>query len=208
MPSPPRVSAVAGPSSGISRSWHAPDSLAPSPSAAHLLPIPPTPRSYDLGLIGGAMLELSEALGIRSTVAKEAIVGAAKFGAVFGTFLGGALMLRYGRRKALALESVFFVAGPLIMAVSWGTGWVAARCCWPGGCGGSGCIVAALLSMMPGWMLPGCCRCCLAAADAGPARPTQAPQGCTASPAALQPPPNTLNNAAATDPPPLPPRAP
>jgi MFS family permease len=77
---------------------------------------------YDLGLIGGALLELSEALGIRGTAAKEAIVGGAKFGACFGTFIGGALMLRYGRLKALAIESAFFVAGPIIMAASWGAG--------------------------------------------------------------------------------------
>jgi MFS family permease len=69
------------------------------------------------------MLELSEALGITGTSHKEAIVGAAKFGAFFGTFIGGALMLRYGRRKALALESVFFVLGPIIMAASYGTGY-------------------------------------------------------------------------------------
>ncbi len=49
-------------------------------------------------------------------------MGGAKFGAFFGTFIGGALMLRYGRRQALAIESVFFVAGPLIMAASWGAG--------------------------------------------------------------------------------------
>jgi len=46
-------------------------------------------------------------------------VGATKVGAVFGTFLGGALMVHYGRRVAIALDSVFFMAGPLVMAASY-----------------------------------------------------------------------------------------
>ena len=45
-------------------------------------------------------------------------MGATKVGAVFGTFLGGALMVHYGRRIAIALDSVFFVLGPLVMAAS------------------------------------------------------------------------------------------
>jgi len=48
-------------------------------------------------------------------------VGATKVGAVFGTFLGGALMVHYGRRVAIALDSVFFMAGPLVMAASYST---------------------------------------------------------------------------------------
>lgn len=49
----------------------------------------------------------------------EVIVGAAKLGAVAGTFLGAALMLFYGRRPAIAIDSIFFIAGPLIMASAW-----------------------------------------------------------------------------------------
>ncbi len=48
----------------------------------------------------------------------EIIVGAAKIGAFFGTFLGGALMLYYGRRIAITLDSLFYAIGPLIMAMS------------------------------------------------------------------------------------------
>lgn len=44
------------------------------------------------------------------------IVGAAKFGACFGAFLGGALMLHYGRRVAISIDSLLFMAGPLVMA--------------------------------------------------------------------------------------------
>lgn len=74
---------------------------------------------YDLGLIGGALLNIRDAFGI-GDVASEAIVGAAKFGAFFGTFLGGAAMLKYGRRRAIALDSLFFIVGPLLMAASGG----------------------------------------------------------------------------------------
>lgn len=40
-----------------------------------------------------------------------------------GTFLGGALMLYYGRRRAIGVfVAGFFVAGPLLMALAWGVG--------------------------------------------------------------------------------------
>jgi hypothetical protein len=48
------------------------------------------------------------------------VVGAAKLGAFGGTFLGGALMLHYGRRLAIGLDSIFFMLGPLLMAASEG----------------------------------------------------------------------------------------
>ena len=47
-------------------------------------------------------------------------MGAAKLGAFGGTFLGGALMLHYGRRLAIGLDSIFFMLGPLLMAASEG----------------------------------------------------------------------------------------
>ena len=49
---------------------------------------------------------------------EEIIVGMAKLGAVFGTFLGGALMQQCGRKKAIAWNSVFFIAGPVVMAAA------------------------------------------------------------------------------------------
>eukprot|EP00854_Cymbomonas_tetramitiformis_P003851 gene3851-4809_t len=48
----------------------------------------------------------------------ELIVGGAKFGAVFGTFIGGALMSCYGRRNAIVVDGLFYIVGPLLMAVS------------------------------------------------------------------------------------------
>ena len=45
-------------------------------------------------------------------------MGGAKLGAFLGTFLGGALMLYYGRRVAIAVDAAFFAVGPLIMAAA------------------------------------------------------------------------------------------
>lgn len=70
---------------------------------------------YDLGLIGGALLSMQEEQAF-SEPAVELIVAAAKIGAFFGTFLGGGLMLYYGRRTTIALDSVFFMLGPITMA--------------------------------------------------------------------------------------------
>ncbi|KAK9835166.1 hypothetical protein WJX81_002425 [Elliptochloris bilobata] len=72
---------------------------------------------YDMGLIGGALVDIRRDFNT-SEGQDELIVGATKVGAVFGTFLGGALMVHYGRRVAIALDSIFFVGGPLLMAVS------------------------------------------------------------------------------------------
>lgn len=49
-------------------------------------------------------------------MAKAAIVGSAKLGAVIGTFIGGACMLYYGRQPTIALSGLFFVVGPALMA--------------------------------------------------------------------------------------------
>jgi MFS family permease len=76
---------------------------------------------YDLGLIGGALPLIAADLGA-GDAALEWIVGSAKLGAVLGTFLGGALMLRYGRRPAIAADAALFAAGPALMAAAWGVG--------------------------------------------------------------------------------------
>ena len=52
---------------------------------------------YDLGLMGGALLAIRDADPAMSDGGAELVVSAAKLGAFFGTFLGGALMLHYGR---------------------------------------------------------------------------------------------------------------
>lgn len=65
---------------------------------------------YDLGVIAGALLYM----GLRDADA-SLVVAAAKFGAVCGTFVGGALMQEFGRRPAMACTGVFFLLGPLAM---------------------------------------------------------------------------------------------
>ena len=72
---------------------------------------------YDQGLIGPALQAYHSEQGYElSNFQYDAIVGCAKVGAVAGTFLGGALMLYYGRQPTIAISSVFFVLGPAIMA--------------------------------------------------------------------------------------------
>jgi MFS family permease len=74
---------------------------------------------YDLGLIAGALLYMDTDEDLHLTTASsEAIVGMAKLGAVFGTFIGGALMADVGRKRAIAVTGVFFLLGPFAMAVS------------------------------------------------------------------------------------------
>ena len=74
---------------------------------------------YDLGLIAGALVYMEASLHLRES-SEEVIVGMAKLGAVFGTFVGGALMHDVGRRRAIAWNSVFFLLGPLVMAAASG----------------------------------------------------------------------------------------
>ena len=73
---------------------------------------------YDLGLIGGALLEIKDDLGLHGDLVESAIVGGFKFGAFFGTFFGGAAMLRWGRIKAISINAIFTTIGPIIMACS------------------------------------------------------------------------------------------
>ena len=72
---------------------------------------------YDIALIGGALLFMKEELSM-SDLDLEMVVAFCKVGAVFGTFLGGGMMQKHGRRAAIASCAILFVFGPLIMAVS------------------------------------------------------------------------------------------
>mmetsp|Transcript_16261 Transcript_16261/g.48710 ORF Transcript_16261/g.48710 Transcript_16261/m.48710 type:complete len:947 (-) Transcript_16261:1340-4180(-) len=100
---------------------------------------------YDLGVMGGALLGISDEFGT-SDWADGMIVGAAKLGACFGAFLGGALMLHYGRRLAITIDSLLFMLGPIIMATSRGaTGLVVGRLLVGLGIGVSAVVVPAYL---------------------------------------------------------------
>ena len=72
---------------------------------------------YDLGLVSGALEYIEEDLHL-SEWQDELIVMAAKAGAFFGTFIGGAAMLAYGRRPCIACSAIFFIAGPVMMAAA------------------------------------------------------------------------------------------
>lgn len=72
---------------------------------------------YDLGLIAGALLYMETDIALNEGT-EEVIVGMAKLGAVFGTFIGGALMQHLGRKRAIAWNSAFFIAGPVVMAAA------------------------------------------------------------------------------------------
>lgn len=92
------------------------------------------------------MLAIREDLHTRTGI-EELIVAAAKLGAVAGTFLGGALMLHWGRRRALLADSLLFAVGPLVMALSPGTaGLIAGRVIVGAGIGVSAAVVPAYLA--------------------------------------------------------------
>lgn len=71
---------------------------------------------YDLGLIGGALPRIHKELGT-SDALDQAIVGAAKLGAVLGAFWGSIVMKILGRRPAMILDVLFFILGPICMVV-------------------------------------------------------------------------------------------
>ena len=69
---------------------------------------------YDLALIGGALLYIEKDFGIGEEEV-EIVVAGTKIGAVFGTFIGGWLMSKFGRKIALTAITGFFIAGPVVM---------------------------------------------------------------------------------------------
>lgn len=121
------------------------------------------PHSYDLGVMGGALLGISDEMATSDWV-EGIIVGAAKLGACFGAFLGGALMLHYGRRIAITIDSVLFMLGPIVMATSAGATCVPAygfiSSCW---CSNLECLFLSLGCWRFGafcWIAAGICKGC------------------------------------------------
>lgn len=72
---------------------------------------------YDLALIGGALLYIEDDLNVDESEI-EIVVAGTKIGAVFGTFVGGWMMQKFGRRIALTALTTFFIIGPVVMAVA------------------------------------------------------------------------------------------
>jgi MFS family permease len=103
---------------------------------------------YDLGLISGALMFIHDEFQT-SEEEEEMIVGAAKFGAIFGTFFGGFTMHSYGRRKSIAVSGIFFIVGPLLMAVATSIfGLIIGRLIIGLGVGSSAVVVPAYLGEM------------------------------------------------------------
>ncbi|XRB10996.1 transporter [Pseudoscourfieldia marina] len=72
---------------------------------------------YDLGFVGGALDSMGSDLEL-TTVGKEGVVASAKFGAAFGSLLGGATLVALGRRTSIALSALPYTVGPAIMLVA------------------------------------------------------------------------------------------
>ncbi|CAN8204121.1 unnamed protein product [Coccothraustes coccothraustes] len=69
---------------------------------------------YELGLISGALLQMSSIL-ILSCKEQEVIVSSLLFGALFASLTGGFLIDRFGRRLAIIIASSLLVLGSLIL---------------------------------------------------------------------------------------------
>eukprot|EP01025_Chloroclados_australasicus_P008281 TRINITY_DN1289_c2_g2_i1.p1 TRINITY_DN1289_c2_g2~~TRINITY_DN1289_c2_g2_i1.p1 ORF type:complete len:485 (-),score=61.54 TRINITY_DN1289_c2_g2_i1:318-1772(-) len=65
---------------------------------------------YDLGLIAGALPHLSREFELVGSMS-ESVVSIAKYAGVLGTVVGGVIMLKYGRKKAITYHCLVFVAG-------------------------------------------------------------------------------------------------
>ncbi|WCJ28147.1 inositol transporter 4 [Euphorbia peplus] len=75
---------------------------------------------YDTGVISGALLYIREDFQSvdKKTWLQETIVSMAVAGAIIGAAIGGYLNDRYGRRFAIMVADVLFLAGAVIMALA------------------------------------------------------------------------------------------
>ncbi|NXH15542.1 GTR12 protein, partial [Bucco capensis] len=69
---------------------------------------------YELGLISGALLQISSILGL-SCKEQEIVVSSLLFGALFASLTGGFLIDRFGRRFAIIIASSLLVLGSMIL---------------------------------------------------------------------------------------------
>nr|XP_013814409.1 PREDICTED: solute carrier family 2, facilitated glucose transporter member 12 [Apteryx mantelli mantelli] len=69
---------------------------------------------YELGLISGALLQMSSILAL-SCKEQEIVVSSLLFGALFASLTGGFLIDRFGRRFAIIIASSLLVLGSLIL---------------------------------------------------------------------------------------------
>src|SRR5581483_2700098 len=76
---------------------------------------------YDTGVISGAALFLNKEFPM-STFALEVIVSGVLVGAAIGSFVGGRLADRYGRRGLLFVTAVIFAAGAVLCGAAQSVG--------------------------------------------------------------------------------------
>jgi SP family myo-inositol transporter-like MFS transporter 13 len=73
---------------------------------------------FDTGVISGALLYLKIEFSLNDWQ-QEFVVSAALVGAIVGAFFGGPLGDRLGRRPVVAMASILFIVGSIILAFSW-----------------------------------------------------------------------------------------
>eukprot|EP01024_Parvocaulis_polyphysoides_P040623 TRINITY_DN37015_c0_g1_i1.p1 TRINITY_DN37015_c0_g1~~TRINITY_DN37015_c0_g1_i1.p1 ORF type:complete len:467 (-),score=21.39 TRINITY_DN37015_c0_g1_i1:218-1618(-) len=71
---------------------------------------------YDLGLISGALPHVSKHFSLGRNM-DESVVSITKYAGVLGTVLGGAMMLKFGRKKSMSYHSLVFVVGFALCAL-------------------------------------------------------------------------------------------
>ena len=81
--------------------------------------MPGRPAAADVAVMSGAQIFMAEDLGI-SDAQVEVLSGVINIYSLAGALLAGWTSDRLGRRLTIVLANVFFLAGPLIMALAGG----------------------------------------------------------------------------------------
>ncbi|XP_038606633.1 solute carrier family 2, facilitated glucose transporter member 10 [Tachyglossus aculeatus] len=78
---------------------------------------------YALAVISGALLQLQLTFGL-SCFEQEVLVGVLLLGALAASLVGGVLIDRAGRKRAILLSNLVFLAGSLALTLAGSLGWV------------------------------------------------------------------------------------
>ncbi|XP_020839801.1 solute carrier family 2, facilitated glucose transporter member 10 isoform X1 [Phascolarctos cinereus] len=79
---------------------------------------------YELAIISGALLQLQLDFGL-SCFEQEVLVGTLLLGALLASLVGGFLIDRYGRKKAILFSNVMLLAGSLSLSLAGSLAWLA-----------------------------------------------------------------------------------
>lgn len=72
---------------------------------------------YELGIISGALLQLKVEFRL-SCIQQEALVSSLLIGALLASTVGGCLIDRHGRRKAILFSNILILTGSLVLLIS------------------------------------------------------------------------------------------